>query len=69
MAIKVCAKAPGYFGEYREPGDEFEIQSEKQFSQNWMTKVESDEGKQKGQGKAKASKSSEASKEADLDVI
>lgn len=68
MAIKVCAKFAGYYGEYREPGDEFEIQDEKHFSKNWMTKVDAEETKSKSSKANKPSKS-EASKMSDNDVI
>jgi len=36
MGIKVIATAPGYYGHYREPGDEFEIADDEAFHHSWM---------------------------------
>lgn len=44
MGIKVKALKHGLFGHYRNPGDVFEIQKEKQFSSKWMAKVEAEKG-------------------------
>lgn len=40
MGIKVIALVPGYYGHYREPGDEFEIANEQAFSDTWMEKLD-----------------------------
>lgn len=40
MAIKVKATQPGFLGYYREPGDVFEIDTEEQFSDVWMVKLD-----------------------------
>jgi hypothetical protein len=38
----VKATQPGFYGCYREAGDTFELNDEKDFSKNWMEKVEAD---------------------------
>lgn len=40
MGIKVIAIVPGYYGHYREPGDEFEIENEQAFHASWMEKLD-----------------------------
>lgn len=45
MGIKVRATNPGLYGQYREPGHEFEIKEEKHFSKKWMEKVDKDSSK------------------------
>ena len=40
MGIKVIAIARGYHGQFREPGDEFEIENEEAFSDKWMEKLD-----------------------------
>lgn len=43
MSIKVIATAPGYYGHYRESGDEFEVADEQALHPSWM---ERSDGKQ-----------------------
>lgn len=40
MGIKVIATARGYHGQFREPGDEFEVENEQAFSDKWMEKLD-----------------------------
>ena len=40
--MKVRAIKIGFYGKRRREGDEFEIDSEKHFSEQWMEKVESE---------------------------
>lgn len=40
MGIKVIAIAPGLHGQFREPGDEFEIENEQAFAAVWMEKLD-----------------------------
>lgn len=40
MGIKVIAIVPGYYGHYREPGDEFEIADEQAFHHSWMERAD-----------------------------
>lgn len=40
MGIKVIAIAKGYLGQFREVGDEFEIDDESAFSDKWMEKLD-----------------------------
>lgn len=40
MGIKVIATVPGYYGHYREPGDEFEIDDEQAFHHSWMERAD-----------------------------
>ncbi|MDR5772081.1 MULTISPECIES: hypothetical protein [unclassified Caballeronia] len=40
MSIKVIATRAGYYGSYREPGDEFEIADEQAFHDSWMEKID-----------------------------
>lgn len=76
MGFLVRAINPGVFGLYREPGAEFEIQEEKQFSKKWMEKIEDEDQdeeevvsvKAKKKMKAKA-ESSESKSDASEDVI
>lgn len=39
MSIKVIATAKGYYGQFRDVGDEFEIADEQAFSDKWMDKL------------------------------
>lgn len=39
MGIKVLATRHGVYGQYRHPGDEFMIEKEEDFSENWMERV------------------------------
>lgn len=48
MGIKVIATVPGYYGHYREPGDEFEIDDEQAFHKSWMERAD---GKASKKGK------------------
>lgn len=45
MAIKVIAHRAGYYGHYREPGDEFEVADEKAFHDSWMERADGKQGK------------------------
>lgn len=55
MAIKVRAKGPGHYGRYREAGQEFDISSEKHFSDRWMEKfAEAKAPAKKGSSKEKS---------------
>ncbi|SAL47450.1 hypothetical protein AWB74_02133 [Caballeronia arvi] len=40
MGIKVIATAQGYHGQFREVGDEFEVENEEAFSDKWMEKLD-----------------------------
>jgi hypothetical protein len=40
MGIKVIASAPGYYGHYRESGDEFEVADEQALHDSWMDRVD-----------------------------
>ena len=40
MGIKVQAFRAGYYGQYREPGDQFEIADEHAYHDSWMEKVD-----------------------------
>ncbi|WP_250533978.1 hypothetical protein [Caballeronia sp. AZ10_KS36] len=40
MGIKVIAIAKGYYGQFREVGDEFEIADKQAFSDKWMERVD-----------------------------
>lgn len=52
MTIKVEATKRGYYGvEIREPGSQFDIQSEKEFSKRWMKRVEEPKAEKAGNGK------------------
>lgn len=42
MAIKVRATNPGVHGQYRNPGDEFHIKGDNEFSKKWMEKIDKD---------------------------
>lgn len=39
MTIKVRATQVGYYGQYRYPGDVFDIADEKAFSKRWMERT------------------------------
>jgi len=45
MSIKVIAIAKGYHGQFREPGDEFEIANAAAFSDTWMERADGRQGK------------------------
>jgi hypothetical protein len=40
MSIKVIATAPGYYGHYRESGDEFEVADEQALHHSWMERAD-----------------------------
>jgi hypothetical protein len=40
MGIKVIAHAPGYYGHYREVGDEFEVADEQALHHSWMERAD-----------------------------
>lgn len=40
MGIKVIAIAAGYYGHYREPGDEFEVADEQALHHSWMERAD-----------------------------
>lgn len=40
MGIKVIAIVAGYYGHFREPGDEFEVENEQAFHASWMEKLD-----------------------------
>lgn len=40
MGIKVVAIAKGYYGQFREPGDEFEVADEEAFHDSWMERLD-----------------------------
>lgn len=40
MGIKVIAIVPGYYGHYRESGDEFEIADEQALHHSWMERAD-----------------------------
>lgn len=40
MGIKVQATRQGYYGHFREPGDQFEIADEQAFHDSWMEKLD-----------------------------
>lgn len=42
MAVKVKATARGYYGFMRDPGDVFDVASDKHVSKAWMEVVEQD---------------------------
>lgn len=42
MGIKVQAFRQGYYGHFREPGDQFEVADEHAFHESWMEKVGKD---------------------------
>lgn len=40
MGIKVIAIAQGYYGHFREAGDEFEVENEQAFHESWMERAD-----------------------------
>lgn len=54
--MKVKAIKNGFFVKYRRPGDEFTIETDKQFSKVWMVKLEDEVKKTKAVKKAKVTK-------------
>lgn len=40
MGIKVIATAKGYYGHFREPGDEFEVEDKDAFHDSWMERAD-----------------------------
>jgi hypothetical protein len=40
MGIKVIAIAKGYYGQFRESGDEFEIADDEAFHESWMERAD-----------------------------
>lgn len=40
MSIKVIAIAPGYYGHFREQGEEFEVENAEAFHDSWMEKID-----------------------------
>ena len=52
--MKVKATMRGHYGQIRNEGDEFEIESEGEFSSRWMEKVEDSKPAPKAKVKAKA---------------
>ena len=55
MGIKVKAIDVGYHGVQRyRKGQVFEIESEKEFSENWMQRLDTTSGSRKAKAKAKA---------------
>jgi hypothetical protein len=40
MGIKVIAIAQGYYGHFRESGDEFEVENAEAFHDSWMEKLD-----------------------------
>lgn len=47
MGIKVIATAPGYYGQFRETGAEFEIDDEAAFHDSWMDRADGKSQKRK----------------------
>lgn len=45
MGIKVIAHRQGYYGQFREAGDEFEIADEDAFHESWMDRADGKPGK------------------------
>lgn len=47
MGIKVIAHRAGFYGQYREPGTEFEIADEEAFHDSWMDRADGKAQKRK----------------------
>lgn len=47
MGIKVIAHRPGFYGQYREVNDEFEVANEEAFHDSWMDRADSKAQKRK----------------------
>ncbi|MGF6738501.1 hypothetical protein [Paraburkholderia atlantica] len=45
MGIKVIAHHQGYYGQFREVGDEFEIENEEAFHDSWMDRADGKQAK------------------------